>query len=520
MPVCRFASLKGRSNVNHREGNMLKISAYMILVWLALAVCRYAAANEEDICFAGESPSLQTVIPCYNQQLATLPLSFSLKSVDSGHDTEIRHYRLMSQSWSPQDAIRPTQWWHDVDIYIPNGALTRKALLVMDDDCACSAAGPKATGNQKAAFSAEALAAQSKTVVVVVNRLPYPYLEYQNEGRRRAGEESRARGWRLFLDDADEYLMMPLHIPMTAALSQAMTLAQRELHQWGIDKFIVAGVADGGTAAMLAARSDQRIDAVVAIFPDGIAARQVMKHTYRTYGGRWPLAFHPYYQLGIDRRIETPAFDKLMQIEDPTAYPLPVGRERPPVPKYLIIAGGDERYPPDSTRFYLHKLPGEISLRAIADGDRAVSRQAAERAVLALVNRRQRDIALPTIEVQSSASEAALRTLRFSEPPVRVSRWTAHNRAARDFRYSCGVRFTSAPLAAAGENRGEFRLVTPAQGWAATFIEAEFSDGYIATSPVFITPDDRYPIAAPAGDGLACETLPGRGLGEDYRHDD
>lgn len=72
---------------------------------------------------------------------------------------------------------------------------------------------------------------------------------------------------------------------------------------------------------MLTALSDERIDAVAAIFPEGIAARQVMKHTYRTYGGRWPLAFHPYYQLGIDRRIETPAFDKLMQIEDPIEYP-------------------------------------------------------------------------------------------------------------------------------------------------------------------------------------------------------
>ncbi len=513
MPVCRRAGLRGRCNANYRGGKMLKISAYITLIWLALAVCRYAAAKEEDTCFADEHPALQTVIPCYNQQLATLPLSFSLKSVESGQHAEIRHYRLMSQSWSPQDAIRPTQWWHDVDIYIPNGAFTGKALLVMSEDCACSAAGPGTSGNQKPAFSAEALAAQSKTVVVVVNRLPYPYLEYQNEGRRRSGAESRARGWRLFLDDADEYLMMPLHIPMTAALSQTMTLAQRELRQWGIDKFIVAGVSEGGTTALLTALSDERIDAVAAIFPEGIAARQVMKHTYRTYGGRWPLAFHPYYQLGIDRRIETPAFDKLMQIEDPIEYPPLAERGRPPAPKYFIVAGGDERYPPDSTRFYLNKLPGEVSMRAIAGDERTVP----ERGVLALVNRRQRDIALPTIEVQSNASETALRTLRFSEPPIRVLRWTAHNRTARDFRYSCGVRYTSAPLEA---NRGEFRLNAPAQGWEATFIEAEFSDGYIATSPVFITPDDRYPIVAPAGDGLACETLPGRGLGEDYRHDD
>jgi len=87
--------------------------------------------------------------------------------------------------------------------------------------------------------------------------------------------------------------------------------------------------------------------------------------------------------------------DKLMQIEDPIEYPPLAERGRPPAPKYFIVAGGDERYPPDSTRFYLNKLPGEVSMRAIAGDERTVP----ERAVLALVNRRQRDIALPTIEV-------------------------------------------------------------------------------------------------------------------------
>ncbi len=502
---------------------MLKRIGYIALICLALIGGRQAMAAEEDRCFADEHPALHTVIPCYNNQLAILPLSYSLKGVDNGHDVSIRHYRLMSQSWSPQDAIRPTQWWHDVDIYIPNGALARKALVLMSDDCACAAAGASGPGKQNAAFSVAtpaALAAESHTIVIVVNRLPYPYLEYQNEGRRRAGEDSQARGWRLFLDDADEYLMMPLAIPMTAALSQTMTLAQRELSRWGIDQFIVAGAASGATAAWLASLSDERIDAVVAMFPDGVAARQVLKHTYRTYGGRWPLAFHPYYQLGIDRRIETPAFDKLMQIADPTAYPPPTAGERPAAAKYVIIASGDERYPPDSTRFYFSASPGEVSLRAIADGDRAASRPAAERAILAMIKRRQRDIALPTIEVQGSAADAAVRTLRFSEPPATVRRWSAHNRTARDFRYSCGVRFTPEPLATAEADRGEFRLAAPAQGWEATFIEAVFNDGFIATTPVFITPDDNYPSAVPAGDGLACETLPGRGLGEDYRHDD
>ena len=121
-------------------GKMLKISAYITLIWLALAVCRYAAAKEEDACFADEHPALQTVILAITSNWPRCPVIF-VKSVESGQHTEIRHYRLMSQSRSPQDAIRPTQWWHDVDIYIPNGAFTGKALLVMSEDCACSAAG-------------------------------------------------------------------------------------------------------------------------------------------------------------------------------------------------------------------------------------------------------------------------------------------------------------------------------------------------------------------------------------------
>ena len=95
----------------------------------------------------------------------------------------------MSQSRSPQDAIRPTQWWHDVDIYIPNGAFTGKALLVMSEDCACSAG--RNVGQSKPAFSAEALAAQSKTVVVVVNRLPYPY---RNTKMRDGAVQGREAG--------------------------------------------------------------------------------------------------------------------------------------------------------------------------------------------------------------------------------------------------------------------------------------------------------------------------------------
>ena len=79
MPVCRRAGLRGRGNANYRGENVKDLRLYYLDLagFGRLPVRR---GQEEDACFADEHPALQTVIPCYNQQLATLPLSFSLKA--------------------------------------------------------------------------------------------------------------------------------------------------------------------------------------------------------------------------------------------------------------------------------------------------------------------------------------------------------------------------------------------------------------------------------------------------------
>ncbi|EAX2552711.1 PhoPQ-regulated protein, partial [Salmonella enterica] len=62
-------------------------------------------------------------------------------------------------------------------------------------------------------------------------------------------------------------------------------------------------------------------------------------------------------------------------------------------------------------------------------------------------------------------------------------------------------------------------LNEPETGWEATYIEATFDDGYVATTQVYITPDDKYPQTAPPSVNAACQTLPGRGLGKNDRLD-
>ncbi|HAB5367012.1 TPA_asm: hypothetical protein G2936_00105 [Salmonella enterica subsp. enterica serovar Dublin] len=107
-----------------------------------------------------------------------------------------------------------------------------------------------------------------------------------------------------------------------------------------------------------------------------------------------------------------------------------------------------------------------------------------------------------------------LLTVYFSEAPVKVVRWTANNPNARDFRYACGIRYKPLTIDIPANNKISITLNEPKTGWEATYIEATFNDGYVATSQVYITPDEKYPQTAPPSVNAACQTLPGRGLGE------
>ncbi|ECX6187949.1 PhoPQ-regulated protein, partial [Salmonella enterica subsp. enterica serovar Infantis] len=90
---------------------------------------------------------------------------------------------------------------------------------------------------------------------------------------------------------------------------------------------------------------------------------------------------------------------------------------------------------------------------------------------------------------------------------------TARNPAARDFRYACDIKYNSVPVSlATGDNTLSISLTTPDSGWQATYIEATFTDGYVATTQVYITPDEKYPETAPPSIDASCQTLPGRGL--------
>ncbi|EFM6244233.1 PhoPQ-regulated protein, partial [Escherichia coli] len=287
------------------------------------------------------------------------------------------------------------------------------------------------------------------------------------------------------------------------------------LAQQNITKFIVTGVSKRGWAAWLTALSDPDVDAIIPVAFDLLNIKKSLEHMYQSYGKNWPVAFYPYYQQNIDLQIDTDEFANLMTLEDPLTYLNTDMGDRLKMDKYIINASGDDFYVPDNSHFYYDRLPGQKSLRVVPNSTHYDILSVTEQSLTTFVNRFQNGQKLPEIteKVQSRGNGKKELAVSFSEKPAAVLQWTAMNPAARDFRYACDIKYTSVPVSLTGDDDTlSIPLTPPDSGWQATYIEATFSDGYVATTQVYITPDEKYPETAPPSAGAACKTLPGRGL--------
>ncbi|WP_223284306.1 PhoPQ-activated protein PqaA family protein [Kosakonia sp. SMBL-WEM22] len=451
------------------------------------------------VSLAAPLPSLRAdTLTDYRQSLAAHPVNYVRLDTRELPGVKVQRYVLHSQNWSPQDAVRPIRWEHQVDIYLPAAAKSTAALMVVNNDAG------RATSFNEASLARIALA--THTVVVSVSNVPNQPLHYRGNSSPLTEDDSVAYSWKRYLESGDA----PLQIPMSASVSQAFRLVKRELSQQKIAKFIVTGASKRGWAAWLAAISDPDVVAVVPFAVDLLNTRAALDHIYRSYGNNWPAAFYPYYRQQIDQQIGTDNFARLMRVLDPMAYLRSKAGERLKIKKYVINASGDDFYTPDNSRFYYPRLPGEKALRVVANASHEAILSVAEPSLIAFVNRFQARKALPTMVERRQGKHNLM--IHFSGLPEKVIIWRANNPLARDFRYACGVRYEAFLPPAMSGNGLNVMLTTPETGWQATFVEATFSDGFVATSQVYITPDEIYPDAAPSAQGGACRTLPGRGL--------
>lgn len=471
----------------------------LFLPIIILANVNYAhAASPELACLKGGEVDPSHVISCYREKLAAEPLSYWFMSNQLYGDVEVNRYQMISQMWSPDDLVSPVKWQEDVAIAIPDNPLPQRAVIAVD-------------------ISEDILirvARATHTVVISLQTIPSRNLTYGNDKTALIEDDSIARSWRLTMDDPATRQTLPLHVPMAAAISQTIRMAKKELTKENINKFIVTGASKRGWATWLTAISDPDVEAIVPIVADVLNTQEVMQHMYHTYGGNWPIAFGPYYQQGIDEVAMTQGFANLMKIEDPLQYLGTSYQSRLAIPKYIVNASGDDFFMPDNTRFYYNKLPGEKSLRVAPNTGHNGILAFTQQSLISFINRLQNKMPLPYLTSQIEGKDKTQQLdITFSEPPVKVVRWTAVNPVARDFRFACGINYTATPLASPDNGNLSIPLTESSPGWEATFVEATFKDGFVATTQVNILPDNKYPTTAPQSKGGACSTLPGRGIG-------
>ena len=489
--------------------SLKNLVSLLMLLLLASGYSHASAADAATACFQNSGQDFKRILDCYTQAQAEQPLQYSLQSTTPLAGVERRRFELNSQRWDGHGFVSPTGWSHTVDIYIPQDALHRQALLIANNGTNIPKADkPARRASDITEEMALAIARQTKTIVISVSNLPNQYLTYSDDGLPRREDDSVAHSWKLFLQAPGERPFISAHIPMMQSLVKAMDLAQQELKPWQIERFIASGVSKRGWAVWMTALADNRVSAIAPFAIDILNTKAVLQHTYDAYGKSWPLAFNAYHQEGITQQLDTDNFAKLMQIEDPLTYMQGAASQRLDIPKYIVNASSDDFFPPDNSGFYFDQLPGQKSLRVAPNSSHNGIRQFVESSLIPVVNRWQQDSPLPSLTT-SATTQGTGKTvsLQFSEAPVQVTQWTAVNPAARDFRDACGIRYLPRHVTPSTPLHAQVHMETPEQGWTATFVEATFADGLVVTTPVQIMPD-RYPTAAPPETGPMCKTLP------------
>ncbi|AVR29121.1 PhoPQ-activated pathogenicity-related family protein [Burkholderia thailandensis] len=488
-----------------------KVAGAIALSMLSITYPHAEAAPMDSPCQADAHRDLTDTLACYRQTMESQPLNYTMTSVVQLPGIEQRTYRLVSQSWSPDQLVRPDTWVHEVTLYIPQDALPHRALVIANDGTRHPSDGetPRSP-NDFLPDTLTDIARNTRTAVISVSDVPNQLLTYAGDGKPKAEDDSVARSWTLFMQSPHTRATMPLHVPMAASVWRAMSLAERELTTLGIHRFVVSGISKRAWTTWLALIGDKRIDAIAPFAIDLLSTRAALDNMYRSYGGNWPLAFYPYYAEGIDRTLDSRAFGLLMRIEDPLSYLGTRHGSRLAVPKYIVNASGDDFFVPDNSQLYFDKLPGAKALRMVPNASHSDIRRATRDSLIPFVNRIQHGKALPQVEAMPADTNGqTILRLRTSEQPRQLLLWQATNPHARDFRYACGIRYTSTPVTMNGAPPRRLVLDRPASGWRAYFVEATFDDGFVATSQTYIL-GDGYPSTAPPPIGDSCRTLPGR----------
>jgi PhoPQ-activated pathogenicity-related protein len=461
--------------------------------------------------------NLKKLLPNYlNYDDGAYRYEFTSSKFDEVNKVTTDIYTVYSQKWPLEQKEYYSQnlWHHKLIIYKPETVLHKTALLYVVGGYSADNEGkaelmPPA-GHEQLDFAN--IAQNNKAIVSEIQNVPNQFLSFEGEEKPKKEDEIIAYSYKKFLGNPEENIYLPAHLPMAKAVCKAMDTIQTvmlEENNFTIDDFVLSGASKRAWAAWLATACDERVSAIIPVVLDILNVEESLKSIVKTYSGKCPPALGDYVAAGVIAQLDTPNFDKLMEIEDPLTYAQdPTYKDRLSIPKLIINSSGDDFFAPDSSSLYFSVLPGESNLlRYLPNSPHYFNKKIVGDALNDYFGCHLNNIAMP--KVTWSFTDHSI-DVTASHAPTYAKLWRAENPDARDFRFNkypngegdikyveyylpCkseeGIYKVHAEFPDNTDLENSFELY---QGWQAAFVELGFDlNGHnmIVTTGVNITPD-------------------------------
>jgi PhoPQ-activated pathogenicity-related protein len=392
---------------------------------------------------------------------------------------------LKSQTWRSTPEVDRPVWQHWLTITRPDKVTSTTALL--------SIGGGRNGGTAPTAAPGDAIdrARRSGTVVVSLGQVPNQPLVFNKDGKERVEDDLIAYCDIKFVETGDPTWVTRL--PMVKSAVKAMDaatefLASAEGGKIAIKTFVVTGGSKRGWTTWLTGAVDPRVKAIIPVVIDVVNVRPSMMNHYAAYGFWAPAIGNYSVQHKVMDRWDSPQMEVLNKIEDPYFY-----LDRLTLPKYVVNAAGDQFFTPDSSKFYFDDLRGPKYLRYVPNGDHSLRGTDAADSILVFYRAIVEGLPLPKFKWKMEKDGSI--TVVTATKPREVKLWQATNPRARDFRLmTIGKAYKSSALETDGKGVYVGRVVKPASGWTAFFVELVFDSGdakvlYKFTTQVQVVPD-------------------------------
>ena len=409
--------------------------------------------------------------------------SYHLVDTAKGEGQTTYILEMTSQAYLTTNEVDRPIWKHWMVIIKPDKVASSTSLLFITGGNNNSSHPKSADGNMIKT------AVETKSIVTELRMVPNQPLTFAGETIGRSEDSFIAYTWDKFLRTGDP--KWPARLPMTKSAVRAMDTVTAFFGspQGGnvkIDSFVVAGGSKRGWTTWATAAVDKRVVAIVPFVIDMLNIEPSFKHHWEAYGF-WAPAVGDYTAMGIMDWTGTPQYRALMKIEEPYEY-----RDRLTMPKFIINAGGDQFFLPDSSQFYFKDLKGTKYLRYVPNADHSLKGSDAWQTLLACYNAILTGEHLPKFD-WTVEKDGAIR-VKAADKPNEVKLWQATNPDARDFRFEkIGAAYHSEPLADQGDGVYVGKVAKPEKGWTAFFVELTYNNGgpvpFKFTTQVRVEPD-------------------------------